>query len=433
MYGMTNQGSHIQREYVEAVLEHVYQNETDYLKRLNMKADEKPTNFRGRRVPIETDANGSLAFGSPAGGDLATPGNPGLNHYTIPYVWANLGLDFDYESILNASNGMITDPFKQAVESTSRQMMKWLNIYASQGDGTTKLATASAAYDGTNATTKKTFIANGATDTVGATNIVPNMRVRVYDATGTTQRVGAVGSSSLVVSSVTKTTVVTTTDLPSDYISGDILVPEGSTPSAGFHGVPSLVAASGTIFGVSRTSVPSTQSTIVAAGGGLSAALLYRTYLQIFQRTGKSGNKGKGTLELCFGITQQDAYFGLTTNTAQLLFPRDGSKRPNIDVGGADPDQFTFFGLKMNCFLDWLGSRIDFLNFAYMDIASLKKPGEMLAPFDKPLPAFNGTTSNYKAGQVQYWDVAQEFYTPAGHRHGALTGLTVTGLAMQKS
>jgi hypothetical protein len=430
MYGMSGQGSHIQKEYVESVLEYVYQNEMDYLKRLNMKADEKPTNYRGRRVPIETDANGSLAFGNPAGGDLATPGNPGLNHYLIPYVWMNLGLDFDYESILNSSNGMITDPFKNAVESTSRQMMKWLNIYASQGDGTTKLATASTAYAGGSPTI---FVANGATDTIGATNIVPNMKVKIYDPTGTTQRVGVVGSGALTVSSVTKTQVTFGSNAPSDFIVGDILVPEGSTPSAGFHGVPSLVANTGTIFGVSRTAVPSTQSTVVGAGGGLSAALLYRTYLQVFQRTGKSGAKGKGTLELCYGITQQDAYFGLTTNTAQLLFPRDGQRRPNVDVGGADPDQFTFFGLKMNLFLDWLGSRIDFLNFAYMDIASLKKPGEMLAPFDKPLPAINGATNVYRAAQQQWWDVAQEFFTPAGHRHGALTGLTVTGLAMQKS
>jgi hypothetical protein len=427
--------SHAQREYVEETIEFLVEQEADFYGRLEAKAEEKPTNYRGRRIPLETIANPSLMFGNPAGGDLASTGSPTNNHYLIPYVWMNLGLGIDYESLLNESRGTISSPLERAVESTGKQMAKWLNIYASQGDGTTKLATSSAAYDGTNATTKKTFVCNGATDTIGATNVVPGQKGYVYDPTGTTQRIGTVGSGVLTISTsqTSKTSILTTTDLPSDYLSGDIFVPEGATPSTGFHGVPSLCNNTGTLFGINRANVPTTQSVMVAAGGGLSAALLYSTYTQLRQRNGGKKGMAMAKVELCMGETQDAAYYGLTVATAQLLFPRDGAKRPNIDIGGDDPDQFTWFGLRMNNYLNWLGSRIDFVPFNQLKIARLKKGGEMLAPFDKPLPAINGATSTYKAAQQQWWDVAEEFYSPALHRFGALTGLTVSGLPMQKS
>ena len=422
--------THSQREYIEGVVETLYQAEADFVSRLERKSDKNPTNFRGRRVSLETVANGSLSFGNPSGGDLATPGSPANDKYLVPYVWMNVGLDIDYESLLNKSAGMVTDPVRRAVEATAKQMVKWLNIYASNGDGTTKLAVASAAYNAGSATA---FVANGSTDTIGASQIVKGMKLRVYDPTGTTQRVGTVGAGALTVSSTTGTQVTFSTNLPSDYIVGDILVPEGATPSNGFFGVPGLVANSGTIYGVSRTGVPSTASTIVNAGGGLSAALLFQTYSQIRQRVGKSAVKGEGAVEMFTNITQYAAYYGLTTATAQLLFPRDGMQRPGIDIGGANPDEFTWFGVKINCMLDWVGSRIDFLNVASLKIAALKEGGEMLPPFDKPLPGINGSTNTYTAKQVQWWDVARQYYTAAAHKHGALTGLTVTGYPMQKS
>lgn len=426
--------SEAQREYVEETIEFLVEQEADFYGRLEAKADEKKTNKRGRRVPLETIANPSLMFGNPAGGALASTGSPTNDHYTIPYVWMSVGLEIDYDALLNEAQGTISDPLERAVESTGRQMAKWLNIYASQGDGTTKLATASAAYDGTNATTKKTFVCNGATDTIGSTNVVPGQKGYIYDGTGTVQRFATVGSGVLTISSsqVSKTSILFTSDLPSDYLSGDIFVPEGATPSTGFHGIPSLVNNTGTLFGINRANVVTTQSVLVSAGGGLSAALLYQTYAQLRQRNGgEKGMKAAG-VELCSGETQDAAYYGLTVASSQLTFPRDGAKRPNIDIGGNSLDQFTWFGLRMNNYLNWLGNRMDFVPFNSLKIARLKKGGEMLAPFDKPLPKPN-SSGTYNAAQVQWWDVAEEFFSPALHRFGALTGLTVTGLPQQKS
>lgn len=427
--------SHAQREYVEETIELLVEQEADFYSRLEAKAEEKPTNYRGRRVPLETVTNPSLGFGNPASGDTPTPGSPTNNHYTIPYVFMSLGLAIDYESILNTSRGTISQPLERAVESTGKQMAKWLNIYSCQSSGTTALATASAAYDSTNSTTQKTFVCNGSTDTVGATNIVPGQKLFVFDPTCTTQRTGTVGSGVLTVSAsqTSKTSVLFTSNLPSDYLSGDVLVPEGSTPSAGFHGIPSLCATSGTLFGINRANVPTTQSVVVNAGGGLSAALLYQTYTQLRQRNGGEKGMAMAGVELCMGETQDAAYYGLTIATGMLQFNHTGAQRPNIDIGGNSPDQFTWFGLRMNNYLNWLGNRIDFVPFKSLKIARLKKAGEMNAPFDKPLPAINGTTSAYKMETWQFWDVAEEFYSAALHRFGALTGLTVSGLPQQKS
>lgn len=424
--------SHAQREYIGGVIETLHNDEADYINRLEKKADKTATNYRGRREPLETYGNASIAFGNPAGGDLATPGAPVNDHLLIPYIWMNLGLEIEYEAALNNSKGLVTDALKKAVEGSGRQMVKWLDIYASNGDGTTKIAVASASYDGTNSTTKKTFVANGTTDSIGATQVMKNQYVKIFDPTGTTQRVGTVGSGAIKVATPGKTSFVTVTDLPSDYVSGDIVVPEG-TQTTGYKGVPFIVSASGSYFGISRSSVDTTQSTIVSAGGsGVSAALLHKTYLMIKQRTGRKGLKGEGALELCTNITQEAGYYNLTTNTNVLRFNHNGDNRPQVDVGGQS-EEFTWFGARINSFMHFPGNAIYFLNFAYMKIASLKDGGEMLAPFNDFLPAINGTTSTYRAAKQQWWDVARDNFSPAPHRHGALTSLDMSGLPMQKS
>lgn len=427
--------SEAQREYIRSVIEVLHQREADFLPKLERQSEKEPTNFRGRRIPLEVGPNPSLAFGNIDGGDLATPGSPDFNHLLIPFVWLNTGLEVTYGAVLNNGKETVGNPMRQNVESTGKTLIKWLNIYASNGDGTTKIAIASAAYDATNATTKKTFIANGATDSIGATQVLKGQKVFVYDPTGTTQRVGTVGVGVLTVASKTKTTVVTTTDLPSDYIIGDIMVPEGVVFAAGMKGIPHIVNNTGTYFGLSRTSVDVLQSTIVAAGGaGLSAALLKRAYNQIWQRMGISGLKGEGALELAHNLTQDAAYYNLLTATGNTVqWVHSGDSRPQMDVGAMSED-FTWFGAKINKFLDFIGNAEYFLNFRYLKICTLKEAGEMLdMPAHEWLQAFNGVTSSYRAAKQQWWDVARDYYSPAPHRMGAITGLDMSGLPQQKS
>src|SRR5258706_7336800 len=100
--------------------------------------------------------------------------------------------------------------------------MKSLNIYAANGDGTTKLGIVSAR------TSNAVLTLDGATDTIGATQLIEEQRVKLWDPTGTTQRVGTVGAGTIRIASLTQTTITRGTgasgdiDWPSDVIANDI-------------------------------------------------------------------------------------------------------------------------------------------------------------------------------------------------------------------
>lgn len=415
------------REYIEAKVETVYENEADFLKYWQRESEEVPTNYRGRRVPIEDNPNPSLASGNPNGGLLATPGAPSRNKLTINYQWLNTGLEQTYEFVLNNKESAVTDLSQRDVDNTIEQLMYWLNIYTSNGDGTTKIATASIAYVGG---TPTLFTATGATDSIGTSQVLPNQRILIYDPTGVTQRVGTVGAGSIVVSTVTGTTINTATNLPSDFIIGDIMVPEG-TNTVGIKGVPFIVGNSGTYFGINRTTNRRLQSTVVSAGGALTASLLLATALRVQQKTGTSSMSGKGRLEMFYNLSQAYAYANLVgaTNTQ---FIHNGTNRPKYDLGG-DNLEFSYFGMPMHSMSRFPGNAIYFLNMKYMRTAVLKKIGAML-----DLPAGNwlqavDASANYLASRQKWFDLALDNYSPAPHRHGALTGLTYAGAPSQAS
>lgn len=423
--------SEAQREYIDETIEISYQQVTDFLKRLESTASKDPTNFKGRRQPLEVSANASLAFGNPDGGDLAKPGSPKFNHLQIPYVHMNVGLETSYNAVLNEGRESVGNSFEQIAESTARTLMKRLNIYASNGDGTTKLGIVSAR------TSNAVLTLDGATDTIGATQLIEEQRVKVWDPTGTTQRVGVVGSGTIRIASLTQTTITRGTgasgdiDWPSDVVAGDIVCPEGDTPSVGMVGVPVINNNVGAFFGLDRSVVRAVQSTVVpAAGGPLSAAFLQACRSRTKQRSGQFGTRENGITELAMGITQHDAYATLLT---PISFQHISEGQPKGDIGFSS-QEFSWFGTPINEYADWLGTRVDFLNMKYLKIATCKEVGPLKGmPINEELQSFNGTTGLYKMAKARYWDVARQNYSPSPFRLGCITGLSVSGLSMQKS
>lgn len=423
--------SEAQREYIADTIEIAYQQVTDFLKRLESTASKEPTNFRGRRVPLEVSANASLAFGNPDGGDLAKPGSPKFNHLQIPYVHVNIGLETSYNAILNEGRETVGNAFEQIAESTAKTLMKRLNIYASNGDGTTKLGIVSAR------TSNAVLTLDGATDTIGATQLIEEQRVLIWDPTGTTQRVGTVGSGTIRIASLTQTTITRGTgasgdiDWPSDVVAGDIVCPEGATPSVGMKGIPYINNNVGDYFGLARSVVRAVQSTIVpAAGGALSAAFLQAARSRTKQRSGQFGTRENGITELAMGITQHDAYATLLT---PISFQHITDGRPKGDLGFAS-QEFTWFGTPLNEYADWLGTRVDFLNMKHLKIANCKEVGALKGmPINDELQSFNGTTGVYRMAKSRYWDCARDNFSPSPYRLGAVTGLSVSGLSQQKS
>lgn len=422
-----NQTSKAQRIYIEGTYE-TYQNKADFLRFIESKTEEVPTNYLGRQVTLETGANPSLSYGNLDGGDLAIPGNPTLENLLVTYQWMNSGFEQTYGSILNNDKETIGDPFKRAVKSSAKQFAQWLNYYVSAGNGTTALAIASANY---NAGTPTIFTANGATDSFGATRVEPLQYGYIYDPTGTTKRTGTVGAGVLRVASKTKTALTFTTNAPSDFVIGDIFVPEGGN-TVGVKGLPYLINNTGNLFNKSRTSIPGLQSQVLAVSGAMTAAAILTLYTAVGQNGDFEDDAGINGLVLALPWAQWYNYVTLTTTTPTFMHTAGG--RPDSDVGNKSL-MATWFGAPIRRF-KWLrGDHFYMLDFSdgNFAMAVLKKVGALMTlPAGDWVNAINGDTSTYKAARDRWMDFAGDFFVRRPYQQGVATGLTMT-IGMQKS
>lgn len=410
------QVSKAQRVYMEGIFD-AYAKTQGFLKFIQSETEEVPTNYLGRQVTIETLPNPSLAFGNLDGGDLATPDEPTYDNLLVTYQWMNSGFEQTYGAILNNNKETVDDPFQKAVKSSARQFSQWLEYYVSAGNGTTALATASVAYAGG---TPTIFTANGTTDSFGATRVVAGQRGFIYDPTGTTQRTGTVGAGVLTISSHTKTAITFTTNAPSDFIIGDIFVPEGGN-TVGIKGLPYLDNNTGNYFNKSRTAVPQLQSQIIAVNGALTAARLLQ--LEAAASFVSEDDIDDGNAVMAMANTQWYNYMGLVT---PIQFNHTSSGRPDNDIGGKTL-KVSWFGRQMKVF-KWLrGDSLYRLKMEGFKMATLKKVGQM----DPRLPAGGGewmqklstTAGNYAAARQRWMDFAGDLYHRQPFLLAALTGL----------
>lgn len=427
MWDAATQTSKAQRVYIEGIYE-TYQNRADFLRFIESKTEEVPTNYLGRQVTLETGPNPSLSSGNLDGGDLAIPGNPTLENLLVTYQWLNSGFEQTYGSILNNNKETVEDPFKRAVKSSAKQFAQWLNYYVSAGNGLTQLAIASANYSGG---TPTIFTANGATDGFGATRVEPLQYGYIYDATGTTQRTGTVGAGVLRIASKTKTVITFTTNIPSDTVIGDIFVPEGGN-TIGIKGLPYLINNTGNYFNKSRTSIPGLQSQVLAVGGALTAASLLTLYASVgMADNADDSDSNLDDITICLSWAQWYNYVSLTTVTPTFMHTAGG--RPASDIGNKSL-MATWFGAPIRRF-KWL--RSDHIYFLQLrdnfKMATLKKVGALMElPAGDWVNSINGTTSNYKAARAKWMDFAGDHYCRRPYQQGVLTGLTMA-VAMQKS
>ena len=413
------------QEYIDKTVTQVFEEEADFLKMLKQETEDKPTNYRGRRIPIKLTRNPSLAASSPNGGILATPGAHTNNYLTVTYQWLHSGFEQTYEAILNNAQNPVTDQTREGIDSTISTLTYWANCYASNGDGTMRLALTTAAYDGTNSTTKKTCATSGAVDGLGATQLVVGQKILFFDPTGATQRTGTVGNGALTIATISKTGFTTTTDMPSDVALGDIVVPEGTAASAtAIKGVPFLAATtSGSYFGTSKTTYPQLAPTTTAAGGAVTAALLLNLHGKMRNRMGANPN-----YTVAMSSAQHYAYTNLVgASTTPQYYLHDSNTRPQYDIGGKNIDELSFWGKPIKFFIRLRADQLYFLNMKAIKVAMLKKIGRIL-----DMPAADGlqmidSNGNYLAATQKWFDTAFDIYSADPRQLGAMTGLTWSG------
>jgi hypothetical protein len=416
---------HITRQGLVQMIEITEQRECPVTKLWDRSVTGVETNALGVKVPLETVSNPSLGFINAGGGDLATPGNPTLSHLLIYYVLMQMGYKQDYSYTLNRGKEGVKGVDGFALKSNAQRFAKWREIYTSSGNGTTALATASAAYASGSPTVA---VCNGATDGTGATQVLPGQRLFVYSADGATQRVGTVGAGALTVNARTKTTITFTTNLPSDYVIGDIFVP-ASVSTVGPKGVPYMVNNTGVYYNRNSTDGLAFQSTIIPASGDLSVSLLMSLYSGVTQAGGEESG-----LVFLMGTAQHQKYHNLL-QAAPFSRPLniDGNSLPKPDAGFSTMD-YTWFGIPIVRGKDLLSTRVDLINRNYIGRADLKDMGPMLdMPAGQWLQMINGATSSYVAAKARWDDMAWDNYIANRPKHGAITGLGFANVQLPKS
>lgn len=406
-----------------------FQNEADFLSEVE-QLEEVDTNFKGRQITLEMSPNPSLAFGNLEGGNLATTGGPDLDDLLVTYVWMNSGIEQTYGAMLNDNKETVVPVLPYTVKSSAKQFSQWMNYYFSNGNGTTRLATSSAAYD---AGAPTVFTADGATDTIGATWVVPGQKGWIYDPTGVTKRTAG-NSNILTVNTVNGTFFTVTVTIPTSMVAGDIFVPEnGAGITTGPKGVPYIVGATGDYFNFDRDTTQQLRSTVVTTNGGINALDLYKTYTQTKQRSGEMGRKTstKG-LTMAYGMTQEAGYYALTVATPQNHVFFTNTERPQVDAGGQNL-QFTWFGCPIKNFYQFNGDAVWFLYMDLFKIALLKKVGQLLnMPAGDWMQALDGTDSTYRAARQRWMDWAGDMYSRQPYKMGVNNGLSIGDLPTQK-
>lgn len=422
-----------------------YQNEADVF---SMASDwiDTPINDIGIKVPLELSPNPSLKVVNIDGGSVGGVGARDLDFMQINYGHLMAGSSNTYEALLNNNKETAGDQTARSIESDVKQFTKYLNDFVSRGDGTWALATASASYLGTDATTKRTFVANGSADSIGPSQVVKGQWGQIYDATGATVRVaGATPADGIFqVESKTAANIVFASgqSLPTDYVSTDIFVPElgvANAATAFVAGLPYIIDNGGTYFGKTRSTTTQLQAYENALAGSLTAGELVETYMGISQRGGYGFGMGTELVDqlwLLMGITQKQNYYNLTLSSGAIVggvhqFNHDPNGKPKMDIGMKNFD-FSWFGAPIKTANSVRGDEIYFLNPKCFKKAILKNVGQASHGFGDDIQLRN-TTGVPLLAKADYRDFVGQFFSPTPHKLGKISGITITGLITQKA
>lgn len=416
-----------------ADLYQLYQNKTDLWSWFE-KMPQDRVNASGIKVPIETSPNPSFSYGLGNNGAFATPQAPIFDYYTVNYAFANAGSIQAYAAYLNRSLNTTTNMIQAVEASDAKQFASMLNRYASRGNGTMALATTSAAYVGG---TPTIATCNGATDSIGTTHLVKGGYYYFFSPDGVTQRVGTVGAGAIQLASATGSVATFATNIPSDVVIGDIIVPQfgdAANASYGLYGLPIMNSSSLAYFGKSRTTTPGLASYEKTSAGALTASMLSETYFATAQRggwfTGNGTTNLQDSLYLVSNTGNQQAYYALSLSSGAVVgspmrFNSTNDSRPQLDIG-FNTLNTTWFGAPIQVGNDIRGDELYFMSRKSVRRAILKDVG----PISNGFPASEylqsiSSTGDYQTARIRFMDFWGQLFVPNPFRIGKISGITL--------
>lgn len=409
----------------------LFQNKTDFWS-WTMKMPSDQVNASGIKVPIEISPNPSLSYGTGNNDAFATAQASNFDNFNVTYAFLNAGTIETYAGFLNRNANTSEDMVRYQEASSARQFANFLNCYASRGDGTAALATVSAyTPSGTTCT------CDTATDSIGTTQLVTGGYYTFWDAAGTTQRTGTVGAGELQLVSKTGTTATFGSNIPSDVVNTDIIVPQlgGSTDaSTAINGLPIIDDSTGTYYGKARASYPGLASYEKTSAGTLTAGMLSETYWSIVQRGGWMTGDGTTNLDsalyMVLNTGNMQNYYALSLSSGAVVsspnvFRHTESERPQMDLGMSSFN-FTWFGAPMKVGNDIRGDEIYFLGKDSLRRAILKDVGDISAGFPASdyLQNIDGS-GNFLTARIKLKDFWGNIYCPQPFKIGKISGLTL--------
>ncbi|TXH51767.1 MAG: hypothetical protein E6Q97_17590 [Desulfurellales bacterium] len=423
------------RVYLEETVKN-YQNEADIW---SMASDwtDTPINNLGTQVPLELSPNPSLSVVDLNGGATPTIGARNLDKMTINYGQLMQGRGFTYEALLNNNKETAEDEVMASIESDVKQFMAFLNAYVSRGDGTAGLATISSNYGTPDNNSAR---CNGTYDSIGVSQLVVNGYYKFYDATGATQRTGTVGSGAIQMTSKDASDANFGSDIPSDVVATDIIVPEIGTTNAatGFiAGLPYIIDSAGTYFGKARATFTGLQAYENALSGALTAGSLMSTYEGITQRGGYFKEKLEDSLWILLNVSMHQTYYNLALSSGAaiggLRTIQDTGNNPGLDLGYKN-FEFTWFNAPMKKCNMLRGDEIYFCNPKYFKKAVLKDVGGLA----KGIQPEGGVMLVNSDGvpiltKANYHDFVGQFFSPTPHKLGKISAIQYSGVITQKA
>lgn len=410
----------------------LYQNKTDLWGQIK-KLPRDMVNATGIQVSFLRFANPSLSYGTGNNDAYATAGAGDYDNFTVSYVNLNAGNIQTVAGVLNANKNTPEDLLDRELQESAQQFASFLNSYVSRGDSTMALATISANYSGG---TPTIATCNGTTDSIGTTQLATGGYYLFYDATGATQRTGTVGAGAIQLTSRTGTACTFASNIPSDVVDTDIIVPQigGSTDaSAGLYGLPIIDDAAGTYFGKARATYGGLAAYEKASAGTLTAGMMNETYWAIVQRGGYFTGAGASNLDdklwtvMSTGNAQN--YQSLSLSSGALVSSPQTfmhtKDRPANDIGMATHDM-TWYGSPLWIANSVRGDEIYYLGKDSLRRAILKDVGDV----DGRFPAGNylqniDGSGNYLQARVKMLDFFGQVYAPEPFKIGKISGLTL--------
>ena len=410
----------------------LFQNKTDMWGQIK-KLPKDMVNATGIQVSFLRFANPSLSYGTGNNDAYATAGAGDYDNFTVGYVNLNAGNIQTVGGVLNANKNTVENMLDREIQESAQQFASFLNSYVSRGDSTMALATISANYAGG---TPTIATCDGSTDSIGTTQLATGGYYLFYNAAGTTQRTGTVGASAIQLSSRTGTACTFATDIPSDVVATDIIVPQigGSTDaSTGLYGLPIIDDSAGTYFGKARATYGGLASYEKTSAGTLTAGMMNETYWAIVQRGGYFTGAGASNLDdklwTVMNSGNAQNYQSLSLNSGALVSSPQTfmhtKDRPANDIGFATHDM-TWYGSPLWIANSVRGDEIYYLGKDSLRRAILKDVGDVDGRFPAGdyLQNMNGDGA-YLQARVKVLDFFGQVYAPEPFKIGKISGLTL--------